>query len=324
MEFTVIDIETANADYASICQIGVVDVVGGEVAAREAYLVDPEDYFDAFNVSVHGITSDQVQGAPTFPKIMESLHERFSGSIIVHHGPFDRVAFARAHERYQLNVFDAKWIDNQRVVRRTWEQFSRSGYSLKNIAKHFSIDFRHHDALEDALATCEIFRRALSETKTSVDDWSSGMSRHTLFGQKKFVGDGASEGPFSGEVIVFTGQLRIPRSEAAVIAQKLGFRVEDGVTKRTTVLCAGVQDRTRTGGYDKSSKHRKAEMLTESGQDIRIVSEEDFWALIPTNLVPDAKAHSSKSTPRPLGSMRLSLSLEDLFTEEELAELLNA
>ena len=57
------------------------------------------------------------------------------------------------------------WLDNQTVVRRTWPQFARKGYSLGNLARHFGIEFRHHDALEDAVATAHIFRRALARER---------------------------------------------------------------------------------------------------------------------------------------------------------------
>ena len=77
------------------------------------------------------------------------------------HGPFDRVAILRACERYGLSAISARWLDNQRVVRRTWPMFAKKGYALDNLARHFGIALRHHDALEDAIATEKVFRLAL-------------------------------------------------------------------------------------------------------------------------------------------------------------------
>jgi DNA polymerase-3 subunit epsilon len=42
------------------------------------------------------------------------------------------------------------------------------------------------------------------------------------------------------------------------------------------MLVVGIQDNTKLAGYEKSSKHRKAEELIESGINIRILSEKDF------------------------------------------------
>ena len=56
MEFVAIDVETANADMGSICQIGLARFVDGQLASEWCTLVDPEDYFDGVNISVHGLS----------------------------------------------------------------------------------------------------------------------------------------------------------------------------------------------------------------------------------------------------------------------------
>ena len=48
------------------------------------------------------------------------------------------------------------------------------------------------------------------------------------------------------------------------------------MTKRTTTLVVGLQDKERLNGYPKSSKHRKAESLVSKGAGIQILSEADF------------------------------------------------
>ena len=45
MDFVAIDVETANADLASICQIGIVAFENGSVKESWQSLVNPEDYF---------------------------------------------------------------------------------------------------------------------------------------------------------------------------------------------------------------------------------------------------------------------------------------
>jgi len=67
--FVAIDVETANADRSSICQIGAVRVENGIVTDTFATLVDPETCFDPWNTQIHGITADMVQGQPAFPLV---------------------------------------------------------------------------------------------------------------------------------------------------------------------------------------------------------------------------------------------------------------
>ncbi len=55
MKFLALDVETANADYSSICQIGIAEFENGKVINTWSSLINPESYFDPFNVSIHGI-----------------------------------------------------------------------------------------------------------------------------------------------------------------------------------------------------------------------------------------------------------------------------
>jgi DNA polymerase-3 subunit epsilon len=83
----------------------------------------------------------------------------------------------------------------------------------------------------------------------------------------------------AGEVVVFTGSLAIRRGEAATRAAKLGCDVRNAVTSKTTILVVGQQDLAKLGGYEKSSKQRKAEELISDGAAITILGEDDFMHL---------------------------------------------
>ncbi len=80
--------------------------------------------------------------------------------------------------------------------------------------------------------------------------------------------------------MVFTGELSIPRDEAADAASAAGCKVATSVTKHTTLLVVGDQDVRKLAGYETSSKYRKAEELIGHGQNIRIISEADFQRIV--------------------------------------------
>ena len=73
MRYLSLDVETANVDQASICQIGIVEIVDGTVKTEFDWLIDPEDWFDPFNVSIHGIDERRIADAGTFPQFHEEL-----------------------------------------------------------------------------------------------------------------------------------------------------------------------------------------------------------------------------------------------------------
>jgi DNA polymerase III subunit epsilon len=171
MRFFSLDVETANYDSSSICQIGIGLFVNGQLADTWDSLVNPLDSFHWSNIRVHGITEEMVQDAPAFRDVYPVLRQLLSGNIVVHHTPFDLHAFRKAYVRFNLKPIPIKWLDSSRVVRHTWQQFSKGGYNLANVSNHLGIDFRHHDALEDSVAAGKIVAEACLLTGRSVEEW---------------------------------------------------------------------------------------------------------------------------------------------------------
>lgn len=277
MNFVAIDVETANPDFSSICQVGVAAFADGKLQDSWESLVDPEDYFDEMNVSIHGITERTVRGAPKWSSVHEQLGKWLTGRIVVSHTNFDRAALTRASGKNGVTPHDCTWLDSARVVRRTWPNFAQGGYGLANVAKYLNIDFNHHNAREDARAAGEIMLRAMAETGLSAKQWLDRIKQPiNPETAKNITRDASPDGTLYGEKLVFTGTLSLPRREAA----DAGCEVDAGVTKHTTLLVVGDQDIRHLSGHEKSSKHRKAEELIVKGQSIRIIGESDFQRLL--------------------------------------------
>lgn len=280
MRFVAVDLETANPRMSSICQIGIVTFEDGQEVDADVRLVDPQDYFDPYNVAIHGVTANHVRGAPPFSELHSWLCQRVSNEVVACHTHFDRVALAQACGRHSLDPLPCNWLDTARVARRAWSQFARSGYGLANLAAHFGVAFEHHDALHDARTAGLILLRAIEETGFEPREWirrcNSSMSPGSAANIKR---EGDGDGPLVGERIVFTGALQVPRRNAADLAHEAGAAVESTVTKTTTLLVVGDQDIEKLAGHNKSSKHRKAEKLIGEGQQLRILGEADFMSI---------------------------------------------
>ncbi|MGZ8284918.1 MAG: exonuclease domain-containing protein [Allosphingosinicella sp.] len=280
MRFVAVDLETANPRMSSICQIGIVVFEDGKEIAADMRLVDPHEYFDPYCVAIHGITADQVRGAPRFNELHEWLCQQTSGEIVACHTHFDRVALAQACGLHALEPLPCNWLDTAKVARRAWREFSQSGYGLANLAWRFGISFQHHDALHDARTAGLILLKAIEETGFDPAEWINRCKASNGPGSGANIRrEGDGDGPLLGESIVFTGSLEILRRDAADLAHEAGAAVEAGVTKHTTLLVVGDQDIDKLNGADKSSKHRKAEKMIEKGQPIRILGEADFMSM---------------------------------------------
>jgi DNA polymerase-3 subunit epsilon len=280
MNFVAIDVETANPDQASICQIGLVVFDDGAVTSVWQRLINPEDDFDGFNVSIHGISEGDVIDAPTFPNIVAELQAFLNHKIVVSHTAFDRVALNRVTAKYSLPEISCIWLDSAKIVRRTWPKYAQRGYGLKNVATSLGLVFDHHVAKEDARAAGEIVLRAIAETGIDITQWLERVKQPITPNSSDIDFEVNRFGPLFGEIIVFTGKISIPRRDAARIATEAGCRVTDSINASTTLLIVGDQDARRLAGHEKSSKQRKAEELITRGGAIRILTETDFRELL--------------------------------------------
>jgi DNA polymerase III subunit epsilon len=276
VEFVAIDVETANADMSSICQIGMAHVVNGIIAQEWVTYIDPEDYFAGINVSIHGIDEARVKGAPTLPLVAERLWGFLDDRVAVCHTHFDRVAVLLAMGKYGMRSPSCTWLDSARVARRTWHQFASKGYGLNNICAFLGYEFVHHDALADAKAAAHVLLAAMENTGTDMQGWLKRVEQPCA----EIARNGDPEGALHGEILVFTGCLELPRWQASEMAARVGCTVGEGVTKKTTLLVVGDQDIRKLAGHMKSSKHRKAEQLISDGHMIRIIRESDFKELV--------------------------------------------
>jgi DNA polymerase III subunit epsilon len=173
--FISIDVETANNDSASICQIGMVRFQNGKIIETYNQIINPECVFLPMNISIHGIKPQMVKNAPRFFEIFPQINEWLESSVVTSHSFFDRSAIHRAIERDLLKAGNYQWIDATTIIRRTWSKYAQRGYGLGNLARDFEIEFNHHDACEDARVSGEILVRALSESGKSIGDWAQSL-----------------------------------------------------------------------------------------------------------------------------------------------------
>lgn len=168
--FFAIDVETANNDPSSICQMGLACV--GQDGRIETWstLIDPgaTDWTCSF---VHGLFSNDVRGAPRFDEIFDQIHRLVKGSTVYQHSGFDRRAIEAACRARGLDSPSWDWRDSLLIARRAWPHLKgNGGHGLASLKAHLGIAFRHHDAGEDARAAAEIVLRAEREQGIAQND----------------------------------------------------------------------------------------------------------------------------------------------------------
>lgn len=282
--FIALDVETANDDPASICQIGLAFVRPDNSIITWSNYVDPEDLFSSANIAIHGITDDTIieANAPIFEDALEHIASALTSVTVFQHSDFDRRCIVAACDEAAIEAPKINWADSVRVAQRAWPELKgNGGHGLANLRKHFGLSFRHHDAGEDARASAEIVLLAEKHTGLSAKELTAPAKRQF---RKTFEPsapmEGVATGPLYGGVVVFTGSLSISREDASQSAAACGLTVAMNVTKKTTLLVVGDQDLSLLAGHSKSIKHRKAEGYIANGQRIQILTETDFLAIV--------------------------------------------
>ncbi len=159
LDFLAIDVETANADWGSICQIGVCKVRDGAVVAQDAWLCTPPDElntFDDANIAIHGITAEDIADAPEFSEALQRLSTWMDGSpLLAHNAQFDMTAVRRACISAGLDVPEVDFGCSLALARAA--KLDVINHRLPTVAKALNVVLqRHHDAGADAEACAGI------------------------------------------------------------------------------------------------------------------------------------------------------------------------
>ena len=185
LTFNAVDVETANADPSSICQVGIVRIHAGVVTEQLSFLVNPEVPFSPVNVGIHGIEEETVRKSMALPQLENRLRGLLEETILVSHTPFDRRAFDGAMRKYRLNPIQATWLDSAMIARRAWPtKYRRRGWGLAAIARDLGITFQHHDAAEDARAAAEVVLHASRHAGVDIEGWlkkGNSIAKHTQY-----------------------------------------------------------------------------------------------------------------------------------------------
>ena len=277
--FIALDVETACSDAASICQIGLACVQPDNQIQTFSMLVNPGTRFDPFNIQLHGIGPELVADAPRFPDALAALMPLLTSHHLVQHSNFDKQAMAAACSSCGMTAPDLRWSNSVTIARRAWPELKgNGGHGLASLKRRLNLEFHHHDAGEDARAAALVVLHAEAHLQLTFEDLIKPTVRtgHST----KITMPGSPDGALAGAVAVFTGALGMSRSEAAEIAASVGMTVRPNVTKQTSHVIVGDQDLAVLAGHTKSSKHRKAEDMQNSGHPVQILGERDFLALV--------------------------------------------
>jgi DNA polymerase III epsilon subunit-like protein len=279
-----------------------VKVRDGQIVDESSTLIHPPaqfDYFDGFNMCLHGINAEMVADAPRWQQTVDWI-VRYTGSdtLVCHNAGFDIGVI-----RYACIADDIPWpsvsfLCTLVLARRAWRLPS---YRLPFVAAQCDIVFHpHHQARDDAQCAARIAvamaRKQGAQTLAdlagsfgvSIGHMETGHYVPSVWRRPGGHGhnlirpdanpDADPDHPFYGRVIVFTGALMSrTRQMAWDDVAKVGGVPELSVTKRTNILVTGdINPAVLAPGMKTTGKAAKAFTLQDKGQDIEVMTEDDF------------------------------------------------
>ena len=188
-DFIAIDFETANQEPSSVCSVGAVLVRDAQVVDSFYSLIQPEpNYYSYFCQRVHGLSQQDTDDAPIFPRVWQLLGERVADvffpdlpsapydpsscssrwateellwpPLVAHNARFDEGCLKAVFRVYQMDYPDYPFFCTCVASRRAFPQLPN--HQLHTVSEYCGYHLaNHHHALADAEACAWIAREIL-------------------------------------------------------------------------------------------------------------------------------------------------------------------
>jgi len=168
--YVAIDFEKMDTLPSSVCSIGVAVVENNQIVDTFYTLVCPptknENYYC---VQTHGLHYKDVRNAPKFSEIWPKIDKMISGSpLIAHNFGVERGCINACNEEYGTD-YSYKYICTLALSRKYLKKLPSKGLDLVCEALNYKMGY-HHNALDDAIASAEVFLRIKKKFKIKDED----------------------------------------------------------------------------------------------------------------------------------------------------------
>lgn len=161
LTYTVFDTETTGLEPSNgdeIIQIGAARIVNNRLLRQETFnqIVDPERPLRPEGIPIHGITEDMVRGQPNIDIVLPAFHEFCEDTVLIAHNAAFDMRFLQLKEERTGIRFTQPVLDT--LLLSAVVNPAQESHRLDAILERLGVTIAtRHNALEDALATGEVF-----------------------------------------------------------------------------------------------------------------------------------------------------------------------
>ncbi|MBQ3692553.1 MAG: 3'-5' exonuclease [Clostridia bacterium] len=154
--YIVFDVETPNAQNNRMSSIGITVVENGRLSKTFCTYVNPETYFNTFNIQLTKITPQDVMTSPNFPQLWKKIEPVMnSGILVAHNAIFDMKVLAKCLHDYGIESERyRKYMCTVQMGRKCFPELEN--HKLDTLCSHLNISLDHHKADSDSKACAKL------------------------------------------------------------------------------------------------------------------------------------------------------------------------
>jgi DNA polymerase-3 subunit epsilon len=166
--FTVLDVETTglSANRNRIIEIGMVRIENLKIKKKFHSLINPQSYIPPFITSLTGISNDDVEEAPTFSEISESIASFIDNSVLTAHNfTFDWSFLNTEFIISGKEFYSDHSCCTLKLARKMYPDLKSK--SLSSVSTFLNLkNANAHRALDDAEVTAKVLLKMIKELKS--------------------------------------------------------------------------------------------------------------------------------------------------------------
>lgn len=145
-----------NPKYDKIMQIGAVKVIDGEITDTYDTLVNPGRMIEDKLSSLTGITDGMLSAAPSIEMVIGELVELCGDLPLLGHSIMSDYSFVKKAAVNAGLPFEKNGVDTLKISRACFPELPSK--KLSEMCKHYNIPIQAHRAINDAMATTELYQ----------------------------------------------------------------------------------------------------------------------------------------------------------------------
>lgn len=274
-DYVVLDLETTGLSYEKdeIIEVGLIKVRNHQIADQYEQLINPRKVISQTITNLTGITQAMVADAPVIDEVKDDIRVFIGDDAILGHN----VSFDISFLKCIYDHFDNDYLDTLQYSRRAF--YGIENFQLSTLVETFHLFNNKHRALADCHATKELYDLIVDKFegienlyKNDRNSRQNKLDVHIL--NKVHI---SKDNILKDKNCIITGNLsKMSKKTGHEIILQCGGTVQKSLNKKVNAVIIGVNPY----GKGKTSKHLKAEEKIANGQDIKLISEKEFYEII--------------------------------------------